>query len=52
MAMNTDEHPVELTPTEARSAGIGRHVLIILGVSTILAAIGLAAFFTGTAAMG
>jgi len=44
----SDEH-VELTPAEARQGGIGRHLLIILVVSTIMAAVGLAAFFLTTA---
>lgn len=44
----TDEH-VELTPAEARQGGIGKHLLTILVISTIMAAVGLAAFFLTTA---
>lgn len=43
-----DEH-IEKTPTEARQAGVGRHAFAILAVSTVLAAVGLAAFFVTTA---
>lgn len=48
MSVNTEDH-VELTPKEARGAGVGRHVFIILGVSTVLAAIALGLFFLGAA---
>jgi len=47
---DSDEH-VELTPAEARQGGIGKHLLTMLVFSTIMAAIGLAAFFLTTAAI-
>jgi len=50
MTHETDEH-VELTPAQARQGGIGKHVLTILVISTIMVAVGLAAFFLTTAAV-
>lgn len=47
---DTDEH-VELTPAQARQGGIGKHLLTMLVISTIMATVGLAAFFLTTAAI-
>lgn len=49
MSTHTEDH-VELTPQEARQGRLGRHMVVILAISTLLAVIGLAAFFLGTAA--
>lgn len=50
MAQDTDtEHPIELTPAEARQGMKGADVLAILAVSTFLAAVGLTTFFLTTA---
>ncbi|MET0181545.1 MAG: hypothetical protein ABW199_01520 [Caulobacterales bacterium] len=46
----TDEH-IELTPEESRQAGLGTHLLVILGISTLLAIVGLFAFFMTSAAI-
>lgn len=43
-------NPVEITPTEARQGLRGRHVAIILAVSTLLAASALLLFFLLTSA--
>lgn len=50
MTNDTDEH-IELTPAEARQGGVGKHLLTMLVISTIMAAVGLAAFFLTTAAV-
>ena len=42
---NTEGH-VERTPAEARGGGIGRHLFIMLAVSTVAAAILMGAFWT------
>ncbi len=43
------DNPPELTPVEARQGRRGTHVLMILGVSTVLAMIALITFFVFTA---
>jgi hypothetical protein len=45
-----DEKPVVLEPVEARQGFLGRPVLIVLIVSTVLAAIGL--LFSGLVTLG
>lgn len=44
--MDEAERHVEKTPTEARGGGVGRHLFVMLAVSTAAAAILLGAFWT------
>ncbi len=46
--MKQVEDHAELTPVEARGGGVGRHVFVMLAVSTIAAAILMGAFWTLT----
>ena len=46
--MNEGEDHTELTPVEARGGGVGRHVFVMLAVSTVAAALLMGAFWTLT----
>ena len=49
MAQQIENHE-EVTPREARQGGLGTHVFVIWGISTLLAAAALGAFFMFSAA--
>ena len=46
--MNTVDDHIEVTPEEARAGRKGTHLLVILAVSTVAAAIIMGAFWTLT----